>query len=310
MVSGVKGRSSDRRHGTATFGVGTHGHQHAPHIGVVNDGCSGLDGAVHWAGLHTVTGVLRGFLVGTVGDRYALHTHRVTSGVHHDEHVLQATVFLPHQVADCATVIAVLQHRCGAGFDAHFVLDAHAMHIVACTQGAVFVHHHFGHHKQADALDTFGCATDTGQHQMDDVVGHVVLAVGDVNLGTEHLVSAIGLGLGTRAHHGQIRTRLGFSEVHGAGPLAADQFVKVSGFEFIAARCQQGFDSAVRQQGAQRKTHVGGIEHFNASRAYGFRQTLTAKLGGVLQTLPAAFGVLLVSLFETCGGGDHAVFPS
>ena len=69
------------------------------------------------------------------------------------------------------------------------------MHIIARTQGAIFVDHHFGHHKQADALHTLGCTRDPRQHQMDDVVGHVVLAVGDVNLGTKHLVSAIGLGL-------------------------------------------------------------------------------------------------------------------
>ena len=88
VVCGVKGRSSHRRHGAAAFGVGTHGHEHAAHIGVVNDGCRGFDGAVHRAALHTVTGVLGGFLVSPLGNRDALHTHRVTGGVHHDEHVL------------------------------------------------------------------------------------------------------------------------------------------------------------------------------------------------------------------------------
>ena len=78
------------------------------------------------------------------------------------------------------------------------------MHIVARTQGAIFVDHHFGHHKQADAFHALGCAGDPCQHQMDDVVGHVVFTVSDVNLGAKHLVSAIGLRLGAGAHHGQI----------------------------------------------------------------------------------------------------------
>ena len=134
VVRSVIGGSGHRGHGAAAFGVSPHGHQHAAHIGVVNDGCSGLDAAVHGAALHTVTRILRGLLIGPVGHRNALHAHRIAGRVHHDEHVFQTTVFLAHQKAHGTAMVAVLQYRCGAGFDAHFVFDADAMHIVACTQ--------------------------------------------------------------------------------------------------------------------------------------------------------------------------------
>ena len=56
--------------------------------------------------------------------------------------------------------------------------------------------HELGHHEQADALHALGRAGHARQHQVDDVLGHVVLAVGDEDLGAEDLVGAVGLRLG------------------------------------------------------------------------------------------------------------------
>ena len=70
------------------------------------------------------------------------------------------------------------------------------MHIVACAQRTVFVDHEFGYDKQADAFDAFGRTAHTCEHQVHDVLGHVVFTIGDVDFGTEHFVSAIGLRLG------------------------------------------------------------------------------------------------------------------
>jgi hypothetical protein len=97
---------------------------------------AGPDAAVHRAALHAVAGVAHGLLVGALGHRDALHAHAVAGGVHHDEHVLQAAVLLAHQVAHGAAVVAVLQHRGGAGLDAQLVLDAHAVHVVARAQAS------------------------------------------------------------------------------------------------------------------------------------------------------------------------------
>jgi hypothetical protein len=178
-------------------------------------------------------------LVSALGNGNALHTHGVACSVHHDEHVLQATVFLAHQVAHRTAVVTKLQHGCGAGLDAHLVFDAHAEHVVAGTQGTVCIHHEFGHDKQADALHALGRALHTGQHQMDDVLGHVVLTVGDEDLGAENFVGAVGLWLGAGAHGCQVGAGLGLGQVHGAGPLAAHQLFQVGGFQLVGACGQQ-----------------------------------------------------------------------
>ena len=96
VVRGVIGRSGRGSHGAAAFGVGAHGHQHAAHIGVVNDRASSGQAAIDRTALHAVAGVLHGLLVRTLGNRDALHTYRIAGGVHHDEHVFEATVFLTH----------------------------------------------------------------------------------------------------------------------------------------------------------------------------------------------------------------------
>ena len=136
VVGCVVGAGAHAGHGAAAFGVGAHGHQHAAHIGVVDDGRSGGHGAIHRAALHAVFGELHGLLVGALGNRNALHAHAVARGVHHDEHVLQAAVFLAHQVANGATVVAILQHGGRAGLDAHLVFDGDAVHVVARTQAS------------------------------------------------------------------------------------------------------------------------------------------------------------------------------
>ena len=310
VVGYVKGRSRHAGQRAATLHISAHGHEHAAHIGVVNDGGACVDRPVHRAALHPFAGEAGGFLVGALGNRNALHAHAVACGVHHDEHVFQAAVFLAHQVAHRAALVAVLQNGGSTGLDAHLVLNAHAMHIVARAQSAVGVDQKLGHHKQADALDALRRALHAGQHQMDDVVGHVVLTPGDVNLGAKDLEGAVRLWLSPGTHHGQIAASLRLGQVHGAGPFAADQLFQVSGLEFVRACGQQRLNGTVAEQGAQRKTHVGRVLHLAAHRANGLGQALATKLHRVLQALPAAFGKKLKRLLEARGGCDHTVFPA
>ena len=272
---------------------------------MVNDGGRAFHAAIDGAALHAVVGVLHGFLIRPIGNRDALHADGVARGVHHDEHVFEAAVFLAHQIADGAAVVAVLQHRRGRCLDAHLVLDADAVHVVALAERPVLIHQELRHHEQADALHSLGRALHARQHQVDDVVRHVVLAVGDEDLGAEDLVRAIGLRLGARAHLRQIAAGLRLGQVHGAGPVARHQFFEVGGLELVTAGREQRLGRAIGQQRAQRKAQVGRVEHLDAGGANGFRQALTAEIRRVLQALPAAFGVLLVRVLEAFAGGDR-----
>ena len=57
----------------------------------------------------------------------------------------------------------------------HFVVDTCRGDVVV-GEAAVAVRTVFGHHKQRNTLGAFGSAFDAGQHQMDDIIGPVVVA--------------------------------------------------------------------------------------------------------------------------------------
>ena len=147
----------------------------------------------------------------------------------------------------------------------------------------------FGTANSEMPLTPSGASRRARQHQVDDVVRHVVFAVGDEYLGAEQLICgcAILLRHRPRAHQRQIGPGLRFGQVHGAGPFAVDHFRQVSGFLRIAAGGHQRFDHAIGQQRAQRERQAGGIEHFDARRRHQFRQALPAEFDGMLHSLPA-----------------------
>jgi hypothetical protein len=70
-----------------------------------------------------------------------------------------------------------------------------------------------------------------GQHQVDDVLGQVVLAAGDEDLGAADLVAAIGLGLGLGADDAQVGAGMRLGQAHGTGPDAGVHVRQVGGLQ-------------------------------------------------------------------------------
>ena len=118
-------------HGAATFGDGFLGEQHAPHVGVPDDGVGHLLGllfARERAHGTALAGIGQRALVSQLGMGHALDGGADARGVHEGEHGLQPLVRFTDQGADGAVEI---EHRRGTGADAHLVLDRAAVHRVA-----------------------------------------------------------------------------------------------------------------------------------------------------------------------------------
>ena len=262
---GVAGRVVGQR--AAGLGDGAHGAQDAAHIRVVDDGHGLARRTIHRTALHAFGGIGQRMLVGAVGHGHALHADGEARGVHHDEHGVQATVLLADQVTHGAAGVAELQRGGGAGLDAELVLDGHAVHVVALAQRAVGVDQEFRHQEQRDALHALGRVGQAGQHQVDDVLGQIMLAVGDEDLGAGDAVAAVALRFGARAQQGQVRAGLRLGQVHGAGPLAGDHRADVALAQLGRAGGQQRLDGAVGQQRTKRERQVGGVQHFRGGRA-------------------------------------------
>ena len=140
------------------------------------------------AALHALARVGHRALIGAIGDADALHPHAEARVVHHHEHVLEAAILLADEVADGAAVVAEREHRGRARVDAELVLERHAAHVVARAEAAVRVHQELGHDEQRDALGARRRVGRAREHEVDDVVGVVVLAVGDEDLAAVDLV--------------------------------------------------------------------------------------------------------------------------
>ncbi|MNV13708.1 hypothetical protein D3C71_1043580 [compost metagenome] len=137
------------RHGAGRFRQGLHGQQHALHIGMAHDG-NRRGGPFHRTPLHTLARVRQRMLVRTFRHANALLAHRKPRGIHHDEHVLKATVqfadLITHRaLADFALARAVQQHRRRAAMDAQLVFQRRAPDVVALAQAAVRFDQELGH---------------------------------------------------------------------------------------------------------------------------------------------------------------------
>ena len=282
-------------------------HQHAAHVRVDDDRVGGpvrVFRPGQRAALDAVAGVVGGVLVGHHRLAQALDAHAQAGGVHHHEHGAQALVRLAQQVAGGAVVV---QHAGGIAVDAHLLLDGAARHAVARAQRAVAVDQDLGHDEQRDALHPGRRVGQLGQHQMDDVLGHVVLAGGDEDLGAGDPVGVVVGGLGLGAHHPQVGAAVRLGQVHGARPFAGDHFRQVGGLLLVGAGAVQGGDGPVGQPRIHGERHVGRHHHLLQREAQHVGQALAAVFGIVRQALPAALDVLVVGFLKAGGRGHRAV---
>ena len=298
---GVEGQRALR------FDLRAHGHQHAADIRVLDDGHTSRVRAAYRTALHAVAGVLNGLLVGAFGHGHAFDAHAQAGVVHHGEHIAQAFIGLAHQVADGAAFVAKAHHRSRAAVDAQLVFQRYAAHIVTRAQAAVGVHHELGHDEQRDALHASRGVGQTGQHQVDNIVRHVVLAPGNEDFLAADLVAAIAYRDSLAAHLGQVGAGLRLGQVHGAGPLAGRHARQVDGFQLVGGVVVDGFDGTQGQHRRQRKRQVGRAPHFFCGQGHQRRQPLATEFGRGTQAYPTGFHVLLPRFLEAFGGGNGEI---
>ncbi|MCY1512456.1 hypothetical protein D9M68_469170 [compost metagenome] len=256
--------------------------------------------------LDTLAGVFHGALVGTLAGGQALDADAKALVVHHGEHSRQALV---RGVDDVAGGAVEVHHAGGRSLDAHLVFDGAAGHRVPLAQGAVVVDQDLGHQEQRNALGTSRGVGQLGQHQVNDVLGQVVLAAGDEDLGASDLVAAVGLGFGLGADNPEVGTGVRFGQAHGAGP---DTRIHVRQVLFLQLVAGVGVD---RQAGAggqhrvQAEGQVGRVDHFFHLGGDHLGHAHAAEDGVTTHADPATFGEGLVGLGETGRGAHGTVLP-
>ena len=82
--------------------------------------------------------------------------------------------------------------------------------------------------QERDAPHPFRRVGKPREHEVHDVLSHVVLTVRDEDLLAVETIAAVAGWLGARAGEAEIRARLRFGEIHRAGPAAFDQIRQVA----------------------------------------------------------------------------------
>ena len=290
----------------APFGEGAHGQQHAPHIAVVDDRVGGFVPQLRahgGAALQALVGVAGSRLVRRLGTADALDADRQAFIVHHGEHGRQALVRGAHQITRGCVEI---HHAGGRRLDTHLVFDRAAVGSIALAQPAIGVNQELGHQEQRDALGTGGRIGQLGQHQVDDVLGQVLLAAGDEDLAAGDAVAAVGLGFGAAADQPQVGAGMRLGQAHGAGPAALVQGRQVSGLERLAGVRIDRQATASAQRRIQAEAAVGRVEHLFEQHPQHLRHAHAAIGRVAAQADPAALAVGVPRFAEAIGRRDAA----
>ena len=280
--SAIEIGGADISHRAHRFDLRLHFHQHAAHIRVVDDG----DGIVVTgkAALHPFLRILQRVLVGALRHGQALQPDTDPSPVHHREHAGEAAMRFANQVTDGAVVL----HDAGrATVNAELVFDRYGLDAVGRPQTTVRFHQDLGHQEQADSPDARGRVRQTRQHEMDDVVRHVVVAVGD-----EYLLTAydmvVALRNGAAADQREVGSRLRLGEVHRTRPGTIDQVRQVGGLQVIAGMGLDCPRRPVREFRTVRPGKVRRLPQFRHRDGQQFRQPLAPEIGIGAESGPAS----------------------
>jgi hypothetical protein len=177
--------------------AGLHLDQHTTHVWVLDDvdlGRVGVLEVLDAGALLAVLGVVRRVEIRGRSTGQPLQTDADTGAVHHQEHLGHALVLLcAHQLTDTGVVVAEVDHAGGRAIDAHLVLDGrHGDVVVGAVEPLT------RDDEQRQALGARLGAFDAREHQVDHVLGHVVVAARDEDLGAADTVGAVRVLLGSR----------------------------------------------------------------------------------------------------------------
>ena len=191
--------------------------------------------------------------------------------------------------------------------DAELVLDRMRAHVVARAGRAVGVQQELRHQEQRDAARAGRRVRQPRQHEVDDVVGEVVLAIGDEDLLPGDAIAAVGGAHGAGAQGADVGARLRLGELHRAHPLAGHELRQIAALERVAAVLGQRVDPRHGQQRPEPEGQGGRVPHLDAGGVERMRQRLAAPLRGSREPVPAGLRPGAVGLLPAGRRGDGAV---
>ena len=256
--------------------------------------------------LDALAGVGEGGLIGALGDRQALEADLEAGVVHHREHRGHAALLLADEVADRARIVPERHHAGRARVDPELLFQGDAAHLVARPRRAVRVEQELGDQEQRDAARAGRRVRRARQHHVDGVLGVVVLAEGDEDLGAADPVM-VALAHRPGPERADVRAGVRLGQAHGAGPFAADQLGQIARALLRGAVMEQQLHPGLGEDRAQAEREVGAVPHLPHRDGHAPGQALTAPLLRERQPVPAVLDELPVRLLVALGRAHRAV---
>ena len=133
---------------------------------------------------------------------------------------------------------------------------------------------------------------------MDDVLGHVVLSIGDEDLLAEQAVGPVVGPLRARPHRIEVGAGLGLGQVHRAGPAAGDHRLEIDVEQVLRAIGLERADRAFGEERAEGEGHRGAVPDLGAGDVDEVRQRHAAELGRRGNPAPARLGPAAIGVGE------------
>ncbi len=258
------------------------GQQHAPHVGVLDDRHRRRERVLvaRQPALRAVLRVAQRVLVGGQVERARAAAHRDPGLVHHVEHLAHAVVRHADEIADARAALAEVQHGVDHAALAELVVEPGHVHVVARGGRAVVADQELRHDEERDALHAGRCVRQAREHEVDDVLGQVVLGGRDPHLRAADAVGAVAMRNRLRLDVGQRRAGLRLAQRHRAEVTALDHRRHPARALLLAAEVRQQVGRADRQPGIGVGRVVGRREDEPDRRAQRRGQLQAAAVGG------------------------------
>ena len=182
--------------------------------------------------------------------------------------------------------------------DAELVLDAGAAQVVALAKRSIGFDQEFRREEQRKAARPRRRAGQPGENEMDDILGEIVLAIGDEDLLAEQPIGSILGAFRPGSHGAEIRACLRLGQVHGPAPPAADHRREIDVGEFARAMRLERADGALGQERAEREGHRGAVPDFGAGDVDEMGQAHAAELGRRGDAVPARLRPVPINVGE------------
>ena len=142
---------------------------------------------------------------------------------------------------------------------------------------------------------------------MNNIVGHIVFAKGDVNLVSENGISSITIAFSLSAHRSHIATGIWLREIHRPRPFTGHHLGEISHLLDFGSVMDDRVNGSLRQSQRHGKSHIASVHNFLDRDTDHPRESTATKTLITWNCSPTSIHKVPISLSKTRRHGDRMI---